>query len=247
MGIGDYYWGLYRGYYRDPFPHSREKSFSAVAVRQSQRLQNPQGRNDPLNVGCYRKQGAFDCGPSQHLRTLLDHELTAGNSDFFSAAQHLASTVSVRKAPPLRNVGRRLSVPVCGRILRYNVLELLLLKQQGEAKEMLYAHAMLISKTECTEAASPDPQNSNHRRSRELAPALTSPMWWSCGRHSLQHDLSLSLSLSISFLFSFFFFSLPLCLCLFLSSQEITRAIQAIQRFGFWGFAAFYIVDTIDT
>ena len=22
MGYGDYYWGLYRGYYRDPFPHS---------------------------------------------------------------------------------------------------------------------------------------------------------------------------------------------------------------------------------
>ena len=22
MDIGDYYWGLYEGYYRDPFPHS---------------------------------------------------------------------------------------------------------------------------------------------------------------------------------------------------------------------------------
>ena len=22
MGSGDYYWGLYWGYYRDPFPHS---------------------------------------------------------------------------------------------------------------------------------------------------------------------------------------------------------------------------------
>ena len=22
MGYGDYYWGLYRDYYRDPFPHS---------------------------------------------------------------------------------------------------------------------------------------------------------------------------------------------------------------------------------
>ena len=22
MDYGDYYWGLYRGYYRDPFPHS---------------------------------------------------------------------------------------------------------------------------------------------------------------------------------------------------------------------------------
>ena len=30
MDYGDYYWGLYRGYYRDPFPHSllstRQKS-----------------------------------------------------------------------------------------------------------------------------------------------------------------------------------------------------------------------------
>ena len=45
MNIGDYYWGLYRDYCRDPFPHSllstRELSFprgDAIAIKVVARL-----------------------------------------------------------------------------------------------------------------------------------------------------------------------------------------------------------------
>ena len=37
MGHGDYHWGLYRDYYRDPFPHSipstREQSLNGADSR----------------------------------------------------------------------------------------------------------------------------------------------------------------------------------------------------------------------
>ena len=36
MDYGDYYWGLYRGYYRDPFPNSLQESSSRLRGSGSQ-------------------------------------------------------------------------------------------------------------------------------------------------------------------------------------------------------------------
>ena len=41
--IGDYYWGLCRGYYRDPFPHSllRTRQINAPALKRQQVSRTP--------------------------------------------------------------------------------------------------------------------------------------------------------------------------------------------------------------
>ena len=33
MGYADYYWGLYRDYYRDPFPHSLLRTRQSLKAR----------------------------------------------------------------------------------------------------------------------------------------------------------------------------------------------------------------------
>ena len=66
MGYGDYHWGLYRDYYRDPFPHSllrtRQQTLNLSTKALTPSISNP--RKPPLAVEVYLIRPTSSPSPS---------------------------------------------------------------------------------------------------------------------------------------------------------------------------------------